>query len=1408
MPATEETYRRQTTLHIVFAVSSVVLAAVTVWMVLADHLRPWKSVQREFQKIETDKLAASEREKLREQEENSKAAIDAINQKIAGLQSVTSENQRLLGSEDAEIAQAQGRFDLLDTRRKFQKAELDSKRSFYDGMIDRDERGRAREYLQSAIVPLERQLEETIRGHEAAARTLARARLERGLLASEVVEVASAPPPGTPAEAAGFRKGDVVTVEDFRAFKKAAEEAREPRPDDAPRPVAVTVVRAGRDGRQTPRTVTARVAPRAANDEVAQAMGFDALGMVVTPLTAEVLEKRRGDLTRDRDRITRALEQKHAQYGSGSGFAGLTNRIFGTLRGLPIIDLAAPPTKIQQISLPDLLINYNFKEVPRYDRCTTCHLGIDRPGFDKDADGKPMPAVYHSHPHLAGGATAIDPQGNVVAAGLYLDSNGPHPINKFGCTICHGGQGSGTSFTFASHSPNTLEEKEEWEQEYDWREMHHWDEPMLIDRFVESSCVKCHHQVTDVPQATKLQAGYERITKFGCTGCHTIGGEGSFGPDLTDNRQVGPNLKHLASKVTKDWAVKWIKNPHAFRPDTRMPRFYEVANNESPADGPKVHAEVHAMAHYLFEASAPPEDFVDPPAEGDAEKGKDLFFQKGCMACHAHKDYAPDTLPETVPAFVREYAKANYGPNLSNIAAKFDEKTGFKWLANWLKAPESYHPKTLMPNLQLSWEDSADIARFLLSVKPDSTPSRWSAPDFQVPPADSPEVKQGLDELVALYLSKAKTYKKRTVLLSEVDRTIAGMSQDEKLSYVGEKTISRLGCFGCHNISGFETAKPIGTPLNGWGIKSPSKLDFGHIIEYMADHFRLEDEPGAGSPFAEEHPEGVTKIPTEGGGALVPGGEGKATPEGDLAGKIADYDGTDEFYKEQLDEHTRMGFLYQKLHRPRSYDYGKNSEDLKSWDDRLRMPRFSWADDPKAIEEVMTFVLGLTGERIPGKYLPNYKPATRAVAQGEKLLNRYNCRGCHVLEMPKYNLAAGTKMMDALPNFLNNVAASYTNRSKDYLAFYGKDNPEFAAVGGLTYDPALTKDPRLAENLKPARGGKFVDADGNPVDPKDTLILSDATEGQAVSISGMPTYEEEGRVYVSLWRPVTIRGYTFNVGDTIVVEKTKIQFTPPEGGDFAWLYASVKGTDEPFAPFWNRLPPPLLREGKKVQTPWLTGFLQDPYPIRPATQLRMPKFHYGTTPEEMAEMGLGSSASGSIAREESRGETRDLANYFAARDGAEFPYQDIPERDRPYLEAQEKAHEDYLAGGWQIITKGLCVQCHAIGTYKPTGGAENVNGPDLRQVAPRFRSRYLQEWLAQPARLVPYTAMPQNIPPGGPPAPGVPPSFENKPFQQITAMRDTLLNFTTAVEQQLAAAKPPEPSQPAEAPKPAEGEEE
>ncbi len=1213
MPATEETYRSQPNLHLVFAISSVAMALSIIWMVMADHLRPWKEVQREFHRVEDAKLKVTEKQKLEEQKSKYQAQLDEIASKINAAKDQAHVNAPEIAKIDAKLRSVGGKFEGIDTRKRFQKAELDSQRSLYDGMIDRGETREARIYAGSIIVESERKLQTLSEEYEAVEKELNGLKAEKETLLGNITE----------------------------------------------------------------------------------------------------LEKEQSRLTREADRVQRVIEQKSKQH---FGFAAF-------LRDLPGIDLM-PPTKIQQISLPELTINYNFKDVPRYDRCTTCHQGIDRLGYETDADGKPMRPVFAAHPHLTDGATTVDPRGNVVKAGLYLDSNGPHPVNSFGCTICHGGQGSGTDFTYASHEPNDLEEKETWEKKYHWQEIHHWDEPMLPQRFLESSCLKCHHQVTDVPQAAKLQAGYERIVKYGCTGCHTIGGEGSFGPDLTDERQVGPNLAHIGSKASREWTLKWIKNPHAFRPDSRMPRFYGISNNNSSGDWPKNHAEIHAITHYLYAKSTPAKEFTKVPEKKDPAHGKELFLQKGCLACHSHKpydkasvsladrrdinpQYKPDPAltfdPTIFPPTVREYAEANFGPNLGNLAAKFKSQAeGYQWLANWIKNPEAYHPKSLMPNLQISEQDAADIAAWLVTV-----PGEWPV-TVSVPDVNSREVKQGIDELVRLYVAKGgytREGKHETVPLSEVDSFVATkMSADEKLMFLGEKTISRMGCFGCHNIPGFETAKPIGTPLNGWGSKSPTKLDYGHIAEYLGDQ-AMDDKGGR--------------------------------------------DGTDLYYQEKLEEHTRSGFLYQKLHRPRSYDYRKTNEDIKAWDDRLRMPQFAWANDPKAVEEVMTFVLGLTGEKIGSKYLPksHYSASQTAVAQGTKLLNRYNCAGCHVIQMPTYAIAPGTKLEEALTDLATNVRVAYNGRANDYL-------PELY--------PGLTYDPKKLPELKP-------------------------DDGKGVVLEGMPVGTFEDEVTLQLWRPVTIRGYTFQVGDNITINQkaSNLRKTPADGGNFAWLYATYQAekTGSDFGSFWNRLPPPLLREGKKVQTPWLTAFLHDPYSIRPAVNLRMPRFHFGKV-NTMAAL-----------------ETSGLANYFAARDGADFPYQAFPEREQSYLASLESKHPDYLAAGWQLITKGACIQCHTIGQFKASGGAQVVNGPDLRQVATRFRPAFLGEWLSNPKRLVPYSAMPQNVPPHGPPPPFVPKSFENQPWGMVNAMRDTLLNYVNAVEHQLATGAKPEPTKTAETPK-------
>lgn len=50
--------------------------------------------------------------------------------------------------------------------------------------------------------------------------------------------------------------------------------------------------------------------------------------------------------------------------------------------------------------------------------------------------------------------------------------------------------------------------------------------------------------------------------KYGCNGCHSIGTEGG---------KVGPALDRAGFRLNGTWIYRWVKNPQAMKPETRMP---------------------------------------------------------------------------------------------------------------------------------------------------------------------------------------------------------------------------------------------------------------------------------------------------------------------------------------------------------------------------------------------------------------------------------------------------------------------------------------------------------------------------------------------------------------------------------------------------------------------------------------------------------------------------------------------------------------------------------------------------------------------------------------------------------------------------------------------------------------------
>ncbi|MEX2027796.1 MAG: hypothetical protein WEH44_10845, partial [Pirellulaceae bacterium] len=373
-------------------------------------------------------------------------------------------------------------------------------------------------------------------------------------------------------------------------------------------------------------------------------------------------------------------------------------------------------------------------------------------------------------------------------------------------------------------------------------------------------------------------------------------------------------------------------------------------------------------------------------AQGNAEAGKTQFEVRGCLACHTHKDF-PDTAAFRKPEDIVQ------GPDLSAIANKFDaarNPSGPLWLYAWIKEPTRYHARTVMPNLYLDkikradgteTDPAADIASYLLS---DASKSDWAP----VAEATSEVVAKDLNDLAQQYLKETFPYEEQAMdyLEKGIPATMAselkgaevelvqregGDLTQQKLRYIGKKTIAKYGCYGCHDIPGFEDAKPIGTGLADWGRKDPSKLAFEHITHYLEHH---------GTAAHGDHA----------------GHDEQASAEGAPPENPADA----EYYHHQVEAGSRIGFIYQKLTEPRSYDFEKTKN--KRYNERLRMPQFPFSAEER--ESVITFVLGLVAEPPRSKYLYAASERQRAIVEGKQVLEKYNCGGCHVLEAERWNI--------------------------------------------------------------------------------------------------------------------------------------------------------------------------------------------------------------------------------------------------------------------------------------------------------------------------------------------------------------------------------------------------------------------
>ena len=462
-------------------------------------------------------------------------------------------------------------------------------------------------------------------------------------------------------------------------------------------------------------------------------------------------------------------------------------------------------------------------DIDLVDRCESCHVAIREPVILTAADmgGE---AAFASHPKR--------------------ELLKIHDPERFGCTPCHDGNGRATTSVDKAHG-----------------RYKHWLWPLYERENFEAGCQQCHRRDLYLAHGEVISQGKFLFDHRGCVGCHRFQGYDTEAEELQEVQQliaqkeqqrrentlemerslaraedpeinneeaqrlyeqannllvansgidteieqlnlrirnllmerkkVAPSLKEVRVKLRKEWLPVWLEDPHNFRPETRMPRFRLDPD------------QVRALSAFIWQAGV--EGTLSSQSPGNAERGKELFGTRGCMACHAIGEGG-----ETVGG--------TFAANLTRIGEKVNYEYMVRWIHNPRERTRPYCPyekrdlgpedyarhglpfvfdlehsicpndghelqvqqMTVMPNLRLTWEEARDIASYLMTFK-------------QKEPSEYPP---------AVYLD------------------------DPALGEQGLTLARHFGCAGCHEISRLEDEGRIGTELTNEGSKPIERLDF------------------------------------------------------------------------------------------------------------------------------------------------------------------------------------------------------------------------------------------------------------------------------------------------------------------------------------------------------------------------------------------------------------------------------------------------------------------------------------------------------------------------------------------------------------------------------------------------------
>jgi mono/diheme cytochrome c family protein len=258
----------------------------------------------------------------------------------------------------------------------------------------------------------------------------------------------------------------------------------------------------------------------------------------------------------------------------------------------------ALPVELQQLYVSGL---------QRIDRCTSCHVGYENPLMTKAK----TPLRQHSGDYLVN-----------------------HPPERFGCTICHYGQGRATNKIEAHGIGHGT----------------HWDFPVIPVKYIQSSCAQCHDAAAlKAKGADQVFKGLSLVNEKGCRGCHKIDGAGG----VLGKALAGVGSKPIAyfpmggvqgEKTTYAWLKQHFIDPRNLVPVSEM----KVSVTDEEAD------QLTAYMLSLRTGEMPKQyrrfNSSPAPALSDGE----AVYKKYCIACHGSgkESLFDEVLNRTIPAIM------------------------------------------------------------------------------------------------------------------------------------------------------------------------------------------------------------------------------------------------------------------------------------------------------------------------------------------------------------------------------------------------------------------------------------------------------------------------------------------------------------------------------------------------------------------------------------------------------------------------------------------------------------------------------------------------------------------------------------------------------------------------------------